>query len=169
MKMVEWKIGSISIEIITGPVKNREFDFVVTSKGIKIGLDPTDPLGKRGGPAITFMEKVPAQNVKYWPDITMLSKNRREQIFKTVTDALDDAAQIDAKSIGLYIMSLEVARVPSWEVAEEIVRAIREKSVDDPAIESVVIVTGSAMQISSLQYALENQEIVTYRGDKMAE
>ncbi|MGY5877080.1 MAG: hypothetical protein RTU30_15115, partial [Candidatus Thorarchaeota archaeon] len=65
------------------------------------------------------------------------------------------------ENIGFFTMGLEVARVPSWEVAEEIVRALKNHSESNSSIERVIVVAGSPTQVSSFQYALENITIVT--------
>lgn len=163
--MQSWKIGDIMVKITLDRENTEEFDFAVASEGITLGLSPSDPLGKQTSTKISIREKTSAKQVIHWPDISVMDKNRRELIFNTVKDALDSADKEQARVVGFYVFWLEVMRIPSWEVAEEIVRAISDKSLEESNIDSVVIVTSSAIQMSSLQFALDNQQLVTYRSE----
>ncbi len=160
-----WKVGNISVRITLGNPSNEEIDLAVTSEGITLGFDPSDPFGKRTPAKISIKEDAPAKHVIHWPQVSVLDENRREIIYNTVKKALESAHKEQMQKIGFYIFSLEVARIPSWEVAEEIVRALQNTSNEHSSVDSVIIVTSSAVQMSSLQFALENQNLVTYKND----
>lgn len=164
-RMQSWSVGNIQVKITLGHESSEEFDLAVASEGITLAFNPIDPRGKKTSEKISIREKTSAKQIIHWPEISVLDKNRREVIYNTVKKALTSAEQENARLVGLYIFCLEIARIPSWEVAEEIVKAINEKSNQGSNIDSVVIITSSAVQLSSLQFALDNQQLVTYRND----
>ncbi len=122
------------------------------------------PLGmgesSEGVPVITIKEASNATQVEYWPKVSIMDSNRRQLIFEAVERILTQALSKDVKNIGFFTMGLEVSHVPSWEIAEEIVRVIHKHSKLDSTIDKVLLVAASPTQVSSFQYTLQNISVV---------
>ena len=102
-----------------------------------------------------------AEQVLYWPRISMSDPDRRTPIFATALGALKRADGLKAQKVGFFTMGLEVSRIPSWEVAEEIVKALASHSKTESSLNRILLVASSPTQISSFQFALNNIAILT--------
>jgi hypothetical protein len=151
---VEWLFGNISVSIVMGPLDDSDMDLVIKTKSISLGLGPSEPQ------SISVQEVTGAKETEFWPTISLGDPNRRAIINATTSQALVKAGEEESKTVGIFTLGLEVARVPSWEVAEEIVKAIYSHSKDDCSIEKVVIVASSPTQVSSFQYVLDNVTVI---------
>ena len=110
-----WSLGNISICVQLGHDDDSDLDLVVKSNHIPLGLNKS---------GITVKEGSNADEVLHWPGISIKDSERRQTIYDMTKSALERAEKIEAKQIGFFTTGLEVARVPSWEVAEEIVKAV---------------------------------------------
>jgi hypothetical protein len=142
-----WSLGNLSVIVELGDVDDTDIDVVVKTKDINLG-------GKGAG--ITVKEGSNAEEVLYWPGVSLSNPDRRSVIYDTTLGALETASGRNAQRVGLYTMGLEVSRIPSWEVAEEIVKAIVNHSKTGSGVSSVLLVASSPIQVSSFQYALNN-------------
>lgn len=157
-------IGSIAVSLIHGGHDDSGLDIIIRAKDIAIGVDIGGTMTSRGSPGgfgVTVQESSSAANVVYWPTISMTDPARRESIYAAVNDALEEADNIDAKGIGFYTMGLEISKIPSWEVAEEIVRAVVRYSKNCESRRTIYLVASSPIQVSSFQYALNNASLFT--------
>ena len=80
-----------------------------------------------------------------------------EEAEEAMEEALEEAEKLELKRVGLFTLGLEVSRIPSWEVANEVTRALVEHLKDNSSLEAVFLVVGSTMQMSSLEFALSNR------------
>ncbi|MFX0108287.1 MAG: hypothetical protein ACFE7R_08390 [Candidatus Hodarchaeota archaeon] len=163
--MTEWKVKDLNIEVKLGPFDDSKLGLVVKSQRISLGLGPGGGLGGGSGPVggfgITVQEASDAENVQHWPSVSIKDTNRRHIIYKSTKEALEAAEKEEVNSVGFYTLGLEVSHVPSWEVAEEITRAIAVHSNHAEHVKHIIVVASSAMQVSSFQYALDNVSIIT--------
>ena len=162
--MDQHSFGSIDVSVILGRFDDSELDLVVKAQDIPLGIAPggvTGVGGTVGGFVITIKEASNAENVIHWPAISMDNPDRRDAIYKATMDALNSAAKIEAVKIGFFTMGLEVSRLPTWEIAEEIVKAINDYSKEDALLDKIVLVASSPTQVSSFQYALNNISIIS--------
>ena len=58
-------------------------------------------------------------------------------------------------------MGLEVSRLPTWEIAEEIIKAINDYSKKESVLDKIVLVASSPTQVSSFQYAITNISVIS--------
>ena len=157
---------NIEIQVILGKFDDSELDLAVKSQNIPLGLSPSGVIGGGGtigGFGITVKEASNVDTVLQWPGISVEDPDRRDIIYDTTKNAFLTAEEIEAVNIGFFTMGLEVSRIPSWEIAEEIVRAISEYSKKPNQIETVFIVVSSPMQESSFQFALNNPTLIRQR------
>ena len=91
----------------------------------------------------------------------MDNPDRREAIYNSTIEALNSAEKIEATKIGFFTMGLEVSRLPSWEIAEEIIKAINDYSKVETLLDKIMLVASSPTQVSSFQYALNNISIIS--------
>lgn len=145
--MSGWSLGNLSVNVELGNVDDSNIDVVVKTKDITLGSK---------GARITVNEASNAAEVLYWPGITMDNPDRRSVIYTAALGALETAEGLKAQKVGFFTMGFEVSRIPSWEVAEEIVRAIVSHSKAECSLGSVLLVASSPIQVSSFQYALNN-------------
>ena len=155
-----YNVGSIGVSIILGQLDDSKLDLVVKAQDIPLGVPP---IGARTGgvTGITIKEASNAENIIHWPTINISNPNRRKEIYKATSEALDNAAEIKATQIGFFTMGLEVARLPTWEIAEEIVKAIVEFSKRESFLNKIMLVGSSPTQVSSFQFAINNIPIIT--------
>ncbi|MFX0056098.1 MAG: hypothetical protein ACFFAD_14315 [Candidatus Hermodarchaeota archaeon] len=149
--MIAWSFGSIKIGVHLGPYNDDNIKLTVKSKSI----------GATEGLGFTVQEVSPSDNIEFWPELTIASENRRQAIYASSKKALETAEKQEISSVGFYTLGLEVARVPSWEVAEEIAKAIYAHSKWSSRVREVVVVSSSPTQVSSFQYAFENIDLIT--------
>jgi len=157
-------IGSIDVSIILGRFDDSELNLVVKSQDIPLGITPGGVIGGGGtvgGFGITIKEASDAENVIHWPAISMDNPDRREAIYNATIEALNSAEKIEATNIGFFTMGLEVSRIPSWEIAEEIIKAINVYSKKESLLDKIMLVASSPTQVSSFQYAINNISIIS--------
>jgi len=158
----EWPIESIVVKLQVGPIDDATIDLVVTSRKLAPGL-PQSSTKVVGSvlPTVGVQERTTAKSVVYWPEITMMTPNRRPLIYTATKKALATAEEKGAREVAIYTVGLEVTGVPSWEIAEEIVRAVGHHSKEKRTVDRVALVVGSPIQVSSFQYALNNHTLFT--------
>lgn len=162
--MEQHSLGDIDVSVILGRFDDSNLDLVVKSQDIPLGITPGGVIGGGGtvgGFGITIKEASDAENVIHWPTISMDNPNRREAIYNATMEALNSAEQIEATNIGFFTMGLEVSRIPSWEIAEEIVKAINDYSKEETLLDKIMLVASSPTQVSSFQYAINNTSIIS--------
>jgi hypothetical protein len=142
-----WSLGSISVCVELGHEDDSDIDLVVKSSDIPLSLEKS---------GITVKEGSNAEGVLHWPSIKMSNPNRRQEIYDSTKSALETAEKVEAKKVGFFTTALEVARVPSWEVAEEIVKAVHNHSRNESKLNQILLVASSPIQVSSFQYVLNN-------------
>jgi len=156
--------GNINVAVILGRFDDSDLDLVVKSQDIPLGI-PSGRLATQekevGSFNVTIKEASNADNIIYWPSISIGSANRREIIYNATIEALKTAEQMQATRIGFFTMGLEVARVPSWEIAEEIVKAINNYSREQSPLKQIKLVASSPTQVSSFQFAVNNITIIS--------
>ena len=139
--MARHNLGSIKVQVVLGKFDDSDLDLVVKAQDIPIGLSPSGIIGAGGtigGFGITIKEASNAEIVLQWPGISIEDPDRREVIYEATKTALTSADEIEASDIGFFTMGLEISRIPSWEIAEEIVRAINEHSKGDTTIQPYI-------------------------------
>ena len=164
--MEHHSIGSISVSVILGRFDDSELDLVVKAQDIPLGITPAGVISggnTAGGFGITIKEASRADNVIHWPAISIENPNRRNAIYSATSDALSSADNLQATQIGFFTMGLEISRLPSWEIAEEIVKAINDYSKNEPLLDKIMLVASSPTQVSSFQYAITNISIISQK------
>jgi hypothetical protein len=149
----EWKIGEITVSIELGPFDDSKIGLVVKSKTIPIGN------GSHSGPSIIVKESSSAKFVEYWPNISMENPNRRSTVFEAAKQILKNAENHSVTDIGFLTMGLELARIPTWEIAEELTRALNAHSREASNVKRVYLIASSPTQHSSFQFALNNAQL----------
>ncbi len=137
-----------------GPVDDSDMDLVIKSKSIPLALDAA------GLQNISVQEATEAKDTEFWPTITLSDPNRRDIINTTTSEALLKAEEKEGKVVGIFTLGLEAARVPSWEVAEEIIKAVHIHSKNNSSLKKIMIVASSPTQVSSFQYVLDNISVI---------
>ncbi|TXT54199.1 MAG: hypothetical protein BAJATHORv1_80006 [Candidatus Thorarchaeota archaeon] len=156
--MKEWDISDITVRLQLGPVDDSNMDIVVKTRNISLGMAPPGTPLEAG--SITVEEESFAETCIYWPPIALSDEDRRKRIFEAVDNALAEAVSVDAKDIGLFTMGLEVARIPSWEIAEEIVKAVLAHGKKQSPIHTINLIASTPTQVSSFEFALNNWPIL---------
>lgn len=146
--LAAWSLGNFSVIVELGHNDDSDIDLVVKTRDISLG-------------SVTVKEGSNAEEVLYWPSISMNNSNRRTAIYTAALGALERADALKAQKVGFFTMGLEVSRIPSWEVAEEIVKAIASHSKTENRLNRVLLVASSPIQVSSFQYALNNIQTLT--------
>jgi len=156
-------VGGIGISIVLGSFDDAELDLVVKAQDISLGIPPGGVIGgeTKGGSSFTIREASNAENIIHWPTISIQDPSRRSAIYNATMNALDNAEQIQAARVGFFTMGLEVSRLPSWEIAEEIVKAINDYSKKESPLDKIMLVASSPTQVSSFQYAINNISIIS--------
>ncbi|MFW9786536.1 MAG: hypothetical protein ACFFE2_00740 [Candidatus Thorarchaeota archaeon] len=142
--MSNWSLGNLRVSVELGDIDDSSMDLVVKTKDIALGA------------SIVAKEGSNANEVLYWPGISLKNPDRRSEIFTAALGALETARSLNAQRVGFFTMGFEVSRIPSWEVAEEIVKAIVSHSKTESGPNYVFLVASSPIQVSSFQYALNN-------------
>ena len=145
--MSSWSVGNLNVTVKLGELDDSNMDLVVKTKDITLG-------SKKAG--ITIKEGSNAGEIIYWPGISMSNPERRSEIYKAALWALETAEGLKAQNVGFFTMGFEVSRIPSWEVAEEIVKAIASHSKAGCGLNNVSLVASSPIQVSSFHFALNN-------------
>ncbi len=161
----EWMIGNISVSISLGRADDTDLGLVVKAKNIQVGTNKGG-VGGVGGTigdfGITIQEATSSENVEHWPRVSMTDPNRRAMIYDATSNALRTAEGLAVKEVGFFTMGLEVGRIPTWETAEEIVRAVHAHAKNAESVERIALVASSPTQVASFQYALDNIKTITY-------
>lgn len=161
----EWMVGNISVSISLGRADNTDLGLVVKAKNIQMGENPGG-VGGAGGIigsfGITIQEATSSENVEHWPSVSITNPDRRAMIYDATSKALRTAEGLGVKEVGFFTMGLEVGRIPTWETAEEIVKAVSAHARNAENVQRIALVASSPTQISSFQYALDNIETITY-------
>ena len=160
--MEQHSVGGIGISIVLGRFDDSELDLVVKAQDIPLRI-PQGVIGgeTEGGSIFTIKEATNAENVIHWPTISIEDPSRRSAIYNATMKALDNAGQIQASRVGFFTMGLEVSRLPTWEIAEEIVKAINDYSKKESPLDKITLVASSPTQVSSFQYAINNISIIS--------
>lgn len=160
--MKNHNIGGIDVLVQLGPYDDSGLDLVVKAEKIPMGVPSLEvnAEGTMGGFGISIKEASNAKAVRYWPSISLHDSDRRKIIYSTARNALNDAESSKAVNVGFFTLALEVSRIPSWEVAEEITKAVHSHSKQRSFVERVFIVASSPIQVSSFQFALDNFGII---------
>ena len=156
--MTECLFDSIKVMVRLGPYKDEKLDLALMSSNVLAGVDSG---AASGGLGITIQEQPSAEKAEYWPVLSMDTPNRRSAIYEAVKNTLDTAERDEAERVGIFTLGLEVARVPSWEVAEEISKAVYDYSKVTTHVKEVVVIASSPTQVSSFQYALNNISVIS--------
>jgi len=161
----EWMIGNISVSISLGYADDTDLGLVVKANSIQVGKD-IGGVGGAGGIigsfGITLQEATSSENVEHWPSVSITNPDRRAMIYDATSKALRTAEGLEVKEVGFFTMGLEVGRIPTWETAEEIVKAVHAHAKNAANVERVALVASSPTQVASFQYALDNIETITY-------
>jgi hypothetical protein len=160
----ECVISDVQVMLELGHDDDSDLDLVLKTESIPLELTPGGVIGGAGtigGFGISVKEATRAENVVYWPPVSIRDPDRREIINKATREALRTAEGLGVSSVGLFTMGLEVSRIPSWEVAEEIVKGVVTHLKEQTALERIFLVASSPMQVSSFEYVLLNHSIVT--------
>ncbi|TFG12326.1 hypothetical protein EU537_09740 [Candidatus Thorarchaeota archaeon] len=155
---MEWLFDDIHVSIEMGPYEKNNLGFIVKSE--ETSLDAGLTSSQKSTLGISIQEVETAENVEYWPKVTMQDPNRREKIFKTTMKALRKADRLFQSDVGILTFGLEAGHVPSWEIAEEIGKAIFDHSKSDTEIERILLIPSSPTQVSSFQYVLDNITVI---------
>ena len=158
----EWMVGDIIVSISLGRPDDTDLGLVVKAKNIELGTNKGGVGGAIGAFGITIQEATSSENVEHWPRVSMTDPNRRATIYDATSKALRTAEGLDVKEVGFFTMGLEVGRIPTWETAEEIVRAVHAHAKNAESVERIALVASSPTQVSSFQYALDNIQTITY-------
>ena len=158
----EWMVGNISVSISLGRADDTDLGLVVKTKDIELGTNKGGVGGAIGAFGITIQEATSSENVEHWPRVSMTDPDRRATIYDATSKALLTAEGLDVKEVGFFTMGLEVGRIPTWETAEEIVRAVHAHAKNAESVERIALVASSPTQVSSFQYALDNIQTITY-------
>ncbi len=158
--MRQWTINGVAVSLELGHEDDSDLDLVLKTESIPLGLTPGGVIGSGGtigGFGISVTEASSANVILHWPAISFEDPDRRSAIYEAARNALEEAERLELKRVGLFTLGLEVSRIPSWEVANEMTRAVVEHLKDQTNLQAVAFVAGSAMQVSSLEFALSNQ------------
>lgn len=158
----EWMVGNISVSISLGRADDTDLGLVVKAKDIELGANKGGVSGAFEAFGITIQEATSSENVEHWPRVSMTDPDRRATIYDATSRALLTAEGLDVKEVGFFTMGLEVGRIPTWETAEEIVRAVHAHAKNAESVERIALVASSPTQVSSFQYALDNIQTITY-------
>ena len=150
---MEWLFRDISVQVALGPYDDTNLGLVIKAKELPMGIGI-------GSKPITAQESTSSENVEYWPNISMSNPQRRKVIFHAASEALQKAELMGKTKIGFSTLGLEAASIPTWEIAEELVKALYRHCKNECKIEQVVIIASTPTQVSSLQYALDNVSII---------
>jgi hypothetical protein len=142
-----YSLGNLNIIVEMGQIHDDDVDVVVKPKDIILGTKESN---------ITVREGSKAEEVLYWPGISIKNPDRRAAIYHAALGALETADDLKAQKVGFFTMGFEISRIPSWEVAEEIVKAIVSHSKRRSSLNSILLVANSPIQVSSFQFALNN-------------
>lgn len=157
--MEQHDLRGIQVLVQLGPCDDSNIDLVVKSQNIPFGVSPSSAMSNEstiGGFGISIKEATNAEMVRHWPIVSIQNQDRRKIVYRAARDALNAAEAASFTSVGFFTLGLEVSRVPSWEVAEEIVKALYDHAKKGTSLDRVMLVASSPIQVSSFQFALNN-------------
>jgi len=156
-------LRGIDVSVRLGPYDDSDIGLVVKAQNIPIGVSSRDSTGRLGpgnGFGVTIREAANAEIVRHWPNVSIQDPNRRKVVYQTVSDALNYADKAKVSSVGFFTLALEISRVPSWEVAEEVTKAVYDHIKKGTTLDRIIIIASSPIQVSSFQYALGNIKVI---------
>jgi len=156
-------LRGIDVSVQLGPCDDSDIGLVVKAPNIPVGISGQSIMsseGVKGGFEISIREAANAEKIRHWPSVSIQNPDRRKIVYQAVKDALNDAEQANVSSVGFFTLALEVSRVPSWEVAEEIVKAVYDHVKKGTTLDKIILVASSPIQVSSFQFALSNIKII---------
>ena len=159
-------LRGIQVSVQLGPCDDSDIDLVVKAQDIPLGAAPSGIRSSRGtfgGLGISMKEATNAEMVRHWPSVSIQDPDRRKVVYGAARDALNAAEAAKVSSVGFFTLGLEAARVPSWEVAEEIVKAVLDHAKEGTGLDRVMLVASSPIQVSSFHYALGNINVIGNR------
>ena len=151
------------VSVQLGPCDDSDIGLVVKAQSFPINVSSQSATGgihNDSGFEISIREAANAQNIRHWPNVSIQNPDRRKIVYQAVIDALEHAEQANVSSVGFFTLGLEVSRVPSWEVAEEIVKAVYDHVKSGTTLDRILLVASSPIQVSSFQFALSNIKII---------
>jgi O-acetyl-ADP-ribose deacetylase (regulator of RNase III) len=155
----KWNVNGVSVVLEMGHDDDSDLDLALKTENIPLGLTPGGVVGGAGtigGFGISVKESSQADTVVYWPAVSIQNPDRRDIINRAAVEALEEAEEQDLKSVGFFTMGFEVSRVPSWEVADALVKAVVNHLKENSSLQTILLVASSPMQLSSLEFALNN-------------
>ncbi|MFW9957134.1 MAG: hypothetical protein ACFFCT_03595 [Candidatus Odinarchaeota archaeon] len=153
----------VDVSVQLGPCDDSEMGLVVKAPSIPVGISQKSGKGSVSGASgieISIKEAANAEIVRHWPSVSIQNPNRRKIVYQAAKDALKDAEDVKVASVGFFTLALEIARMPSWEVAEEIVKAVYDHVKTGTTLDRIILVASSPIQLSSFQFALNNIKII---------
>jgi hypothetical protein len=156
-------VGGISVSVQLGPYDDSGLGLVITAENISVGISSASALSSGGAFeqfGISVREASSAERIRHWPNVSIQDPDRRKIVYAAARDALLDAEDAKASSVGFFTLALEVSRIPSWEVAEEIIKAVHDHPKEQSCIENVMLIASSPIQVSSFQFVLDNFRII---------
>jgi len=163
MSLEHHDFRGIDVSVQLGPCDDSDIGLVVKTQSLPIGASgqiATGNISGESGFEISIREATNAEKIRYWPNVSIQNPDRRKIVYQTVRDALKDAELANVSSVGFFTLGLEVSRVPSWEVAEEIVKAVYDHVRFGTTLDKILLVASSPIQVSSFQFALSNIKII---------
>lgn len=157
--MRQWNVNGVTVALEMGHEDDSDLDLALKTENIPLGLTPGGVVGGGGtigGFGISVRESSQAETVVYWPAVSVQDPDRRNIINKAAREALEEAELQGLKNIGFFTMGFEVSRVPSWEVADALVKAVVNHLKENSSLHTILLVASSPMQLSSLEFALNN-------------
>ena len=89
--MENHRFGKINVAVILGRFDDSDLDLVVKSQDIPLGISTGEQMTKEGEAGsfnITIKEASNAENIIYWPFVSIGSPNRREVIYNATIEFL---------------------------------------------------------------------------------
>lgn len=155
----QWIVNGVMVALTMGHEDDSDLELVLKTENTPLGVTPRGVVGRAraiGGFETNIKESSLAESVAYWPRVSMEDPDRRDIINKATTEALEEAERQDLRNIGFFTTGLEVSRVPSWEVADAVVKAVVDHLRNKSGFERILLVANSPMQLSSFEFALNN-------------
>ncbi|MFW9959546.1 MAG: hypothetical protein ACFFDV_00920 [Candidatus Thorarchaeota archaeon] len=156
-------LRGIDISVQLGPCNDSDIGLVVKAQSLPLGISSQSTTGSIRGESgfeISIREATNAEKIRHWPNVSIQNPNRRKIVYQAVREALKDAESANVSSVGFFTLGLEISRMPSWEVAEEIVKAVYDHVKIGTTLDRILLVASSPIQVSSFQFALSNIKII---------
>lgn len=163
MPLEHHDLRGIDISVQLGPCNDSDIGLVVKAQSLPLGISSQSTTGSIRGESgfeISIREATNAEKIRHWPNVSIQNPNRRKIVYQAVREALKDAESANVSSVGFFTLGLEISRMPSWEVAEEIVKAVYDHVKIGTTLDRILLVASSPIQVSSFQFALSNIKII---------